>query len=241
VRSGDEITVLGYPGVADSIAPTLTKGVVSGVQGDNRMGLNNAWLNFDATSSHGNSGGLGANAAGELVGVPSLGLIEDKQAKLSAMRPIALALPLIEAARNGTTYTSPWTTDAPSGASIQSVVLGGPGRQLGRVSAGCRSGSVTGVVSASVTYTGLGGTKNTDMLAELRQGSTVMGYATTVYPTSLEASGCVTLTFQPLGAKSLPDGSYQVVIGVGGNYKVLYDGNLVVGTSTDDNNNPPSP
>jgi len=69
VSIGDELIILGYPSVGgDTI--TLTYGHVSGFTANPTLG-SHAWIKTDATILGGNSGGLAANSAGELVGVPT--------------------------------------------------------------------------------------------------------------------------------------------------------------------------
>jgi hypothetical protein len=69
VTIGDEVIILGYPSVGgDTI--TLTYGRVSGFTANPTLG-SHAWIKTDATILGGNSGGLAANSAGELIGVPT--------------------------------------------------------------------------------------------------------------------------------------------------------------------------
>jgi putative serine protease PepD len=69
VGIGDEIIILGYPSVGgDTI--TLTYGRVSGFTANPTLG-SHAWIKTDATILGGNSGGLAANTAGEIIGVPT--------------------------------------------------------------------------------------------------------------------------------------------------------------------------
>src|SRR5690606_5653908 len=70
VAIGDDLYILGYPAIGgDTI--TFTRGLVSGFTGDSQLG-ERAWIKTDATIAGGNSGGLAANVAGELIGVPTL-------------------------------------------------------------------------------------------------------------------------------------------------------------------------
>ena len=66
-RAGDEITVLGYPGVGGDTM-TLTTGRYSGTT---RLD-GQVWIKTDATISQGNSGGPAFDAQGRVVGVPTL-------------------------------------------------------------------------------------------------------------------------------------------------------------------------
>jgi hypothetical protein len=105
VRLGDEIRVLGFPGVGGDTV-TFTRGDVSGFESQARVG-DRAWIKTDTTISPGNSGGLGANMAGELIGVPSF-TFEASGGAINRLRSINYAQPLIEAARNGVPYDSPF-------------------------------------------------------------------------------------------------------------------------------------
>jgi S1-C subfamily serine protease len=129
VSIGDELIILGYPSVGgDTI--TLTYGHVSGFTANPTLG-SHAWIKTDATILGGNSGGLAANSAGELVGVPTqLGagdtgeivdcrvvtdtngdlVINDEDeciplgGFLNSLRPINLARDMLAAIEAGTAY-----------------------------------------------------------------------------------------------------------------------------------------
>ncbi|HEX7555026.1 MAG TPA: serine protease [Leptolinea sp.] len=123
---GDKLTILGYPGIGgDTI--TLTSGEVAGFTGESAYG-NRAYIKTSATIAGGNSGGLAADDAGELVGIPTQlgsgsetgivdcrtladtnrdGVIDENDSCvptggfINSLRPANLAIPLIEAARKG--------------------------------------------------------------------------------------------------------------------------------------------
>jgi S1-C subfamily serine protease len=126
LRLGDQITVLGYPGIGGETI-TLTRGEVSGFTSESGSG-DRAFIKTSATIAGGNSGGLAADAAGYLIGIPTQlgyggddqyvdcrvladtnrdGIVDDRDncvptgGFINALRPINLALPLIEAARAG--------------------------------------------------------------------------------------------------------------------------------------------
>jgi S1-C subfamily serine protease len=119
---GDAITILGG---GETI--TLTRGEVSGFTSEADYG-ERAFIKTSATIAGGNSGGLAANARGELIGIPTQlgyggedqfvdcrvladtnrdGVIDDRDSCIptggfiNALRPINLALPLAEAAKRG--------------------------------------------------------------------------------------------------------------------------------------------
>lgn len=125
VEIGDELRILGYPLIGEDTI-TLTGGVVSGFTVERGV-EGHAWIKTDATIADGNSGGLAVDDAGRLVGVPTLSILEDclyivdtnrdgsideldtcvpVGGSIGELRPVNLALALIDAAENGTAYVS---------------------------------------------------------------------------------------------------------------------------------------
>ncbi len=130
---GDTINIFGFPGIGgDTI--TFTKGSVSGFTSEDPIG-DRAWIKTDATIAGGNSGGLGANDFGQIIGIPTIAssganadvtdcrVIQDTNGDgrlteadtcipiggfINALRPVNLAQPLIRAAQSGTAYDSPY-------------------------------------------------------------------------------------------------------------------------------------
>ncbi|MEN8241734.1 MAG: serine protease [Chloroflexota bacterium] len=129
LRLGDTVTILGYPGIGGETI-TLTRGEVSGFTSEAGRG-DRAFIKTSATIAGGNSGGLAADENGYLIGVPTqLGYGGDDQfvdcrvladtnrdgqvneddsciptgGFINALRPINLAIPLIEAAQEGTVH-----------------------------------------------------------------------------------------------------------------------------------------
>lgn len=126
LRLGDSLRILGYPGIGGETI-TLTPGEVGGFTSEEQRG-DRAFVKTSATIAGGNSGGLAANERGELIGVPTQlgyggedqyvdcrvladtnrdGVIDEMDncvptgGFINALRPVNLALPLIEAARRG--------------------------------------------------------------------------------------------------------------------------------------------
>jgi len=137
VHVGDHLNIFGFPGIGGETL-TFTAGNVSGFTSEDPIG-DRAWIKTDATISGGNSGGLGASDAGEIIGVPTIAssgaagditdcrVVQDTNGDgaldnqdtcipiggfINALRPVKLALPLIEAAKHGVTYDSPYQTSA---------------------------------------------------------------------------------------------------------------------------------
>jgi S1-C subfamily serine protease len=141
IEIGGKLRILGYPGIGgDTI--TFTEGAVSGFTQE-RSVEGRAWIKTDATIAGGNSGGMAANEAGQLIGVPTRasggsdnqivdcrpvadtnrdGYVDDLDTCvpiggfINGLRPVNLALPLIEAAMSGQSYVGgPQPGAAPSG------------------------------------------------------------------------------------------------------------------------------
>lgn len=123
---GDAITILGYPGIGGDTV-TLTRGEVSGFTSQPEYGQR-AFIKTSATIAGGNSGGLAVDSVGNLIGVPTQlgyggddqfvdcrlladtnrdGFVDDLDSCvptggfINALRPVDLAIPLIEAAQRG--------------------------------------------------------------------------------------------------------------------------------------------
>ncbi|GAB4500414.1 MAG: hypothetical protein OHK003_20650 [Anaerolineales bacterium] len=134
VHVGDNINIFGFPSIGGNTI-TFTKGTVSGFSSESPIG-DRAWIKTDATISGGNSGGLAADGNGNIIGVPTIAassrdaetsdcrVIQDTNGDgvvdqndscvpiggfLNGIRPVNLALPLIQAAQSGRQYTSPYT------------------------------------------------------------------------------------------------------------------------------------
>jgi putative serine protease PepD len=98
LRVGDALTVIGYPAIGgDTIS--LSRGEVSGFLGDDRIG-SRAWVKTDAVVNSGNSGGLAADAAGAIVGIPTRANTQDTGG-YSLVRPISLVAPMVQEAMAG--------------------------------------------------------------------------------------------------------------------------------------------
>ncbi len=124
---GDDIAILGYPGIGGDTV-TLTRGEVSGFTSEKAYG-NRAFIKTSATIAGGNSGGSALSRSNQLIGIPTqvgagdiFGDIVDCRPLadtnrdgsinqydtcvptggfINALRPIKLAMPLIEAAMSG--------------------------------------------------------------------------------------------------------------------------------------------
>ncbi len=126
LKLNDELIILGYPGIGGQTI-TLTDGRVGGFTYEEGYG-SRAFVKTSATIAGGNSGGLAANSNGEIIGIPTQmgyggddqyadcrrlvdtnedGVVDESDTCIptggfiNALRPIKLAMPFIEAARNG--------------------------------------------------------------------------------------------------------------------------------------------
>ncbi len=130
---GDHVSIFGFPGIGgDTI--TFTQGGVSGFTSEDQLG-DRAWIKTDATIAGGNSGGLAADDSARIIGVPTQassggngdvtdcrqiqdtngdGTVDQNDSCIpiggfiNALRPIQLALPLIQSAQAGRQYVSPY-------------------------------------------------------------------------------------------------------------------------------------
>lgn len=98
VTIGDELSVVGFPGIGGDTV-TFTQGRVAGFLDEDSNG-EFEWIKTDAEVNHGNSGGLAIDANGAMIGVPTAGYSDPEAAgKISLVRPINLAAPLLRAAQ----------------------------------------------------------------------------------------------------------------------------------------------
>ena len=70
VRTGDDVTVLGFPGISQSGAVTVTKGVVSTFIPSEEYGPRSE-IDTDTRIAPGNSGGAAINNDAEIIGIPT--------------------------------------------------------------------------------------------------------------------------------------------------------------------------
>ncbi|MCR1785472.1 FHA domain-containing protein [Nocardioides carbamazepini] len=132
LRTGDELTALGFPAVAhvasgDGLdrALTVTRGVVSTFLTETAVPGNRAWIDSDIRIGSGNSGGASINDDGELVGVNSAVVTESTigdsgeggafTGGSARIRPVNLTGDIIDIAKDGgdPDYVSPYLDDVP--------------------------------------------------------------------------------------------------------------------------------
>ncbi|MEO9323130.1 trypsin-like peptidase domain-containing protein [Nocardioides sp. C4-1] len=98
LESGDDVTVLGFPGISGSTRLTVTKGVISTFIDRSGMGPRSE-IDTDTRIAPGNSGGAAINNDAEIIGIPSSLFGDEGSPVVSGrIRPVNVVLDLIEAA-----------------------------------------------------------------------------------------------------------------------------------------------
>jgi putative serine protease PepD len=97
LRTGDDVTVLGFPGISQSGAVTVTKGVVSTFVPSEEFGSRSE-IDTDTRIAPGNSGGAAINNDAEIIGIPSAYFDEGTPIVSGRIRPVNLVADLIDAA-----------------------------------------------------------------------------------------------------------------------------------------------
>ena len=233
VKSGADVRVLGYPGVSESDAPTLTRGVVASPVRDDRLRTNRAFLNVDADINPGNSGGVAVNHSGRLIGIPTLINVEEKTlSKVGRIRPVNFAKALIDAARAGRPYNSPYVVPTTGREALSGFATAVPAAHGGfSVSDADPRAPQPGdpAVAVSFDFSGFGHGPNSDLalhqdvrfdvVRSAGPGQQLVGRATTneQYPFVWPASGRATVTV-PLRSPLQAGGTYRVLVFVGANY-----------------------
>jgi putative serine protease PepD len=212
VQLDQTVTVLGFPGVADSDTITVTTGVISTFVPDPLGHVSDPRFELETTArvAHGNSGGAAINDAGQLIGVPSLTITGEGNDISWRLRSVSLAVPLITAARDHSTYHSrilvPLTGQ-------EQVTGAGVGTGPDTACAGGRSIADGPTAVFGVDYDRLPAGLDTALLIEM-PGNQAVTDETGGLPqaTATQSSGCLTyeLDASDLGLSVLPAGTYQL-------------------------------
>ncbi len=245
LKTGDEVRVMGFPGVSQSDAATMTKGPVEGVVADPRLDTNRAYLNVQAPIEPGNSGGMAVDSQGRLVGVPTLNHFDFEggndptspklQSKLGSMRPINLAQKLIAAAQAGTGYESPFVQRLTGDEQLTDFVAVSPVTTEGFAADCTKANTVKTeagdtVLSFAFSYSGFASDAHQDVAFVLvdDKADAAIGIESTSdqYPFRWHASGtaCVTM---PLDKALKAGASYSLYLFAGPNSEPIGDGPLV--------------
>lgn len=220
---GDPLTIVGFPGIGgDTIS--LSSGRVSGFLGDDRIG-SRAWIKTDAVSSQGNSGGLAANDAGELIGIPTLGY--DDVGGYSFARPIALVMPLIEGARAGRrTVDSPYVVPATGRESLTLDTWTDSGTECP-----VRNRLTTypsGVTSIIASHEHRGFASGEDVVSQWRFDGGVFLRGGIRLGDGAEAGGCIFSYIY--NDRGLPDGTYLLELFAGPTLRAMTTSQTTIGS-----------
>jgi len=212
VQLDQPVTVLGFPGVADSDSITVTNGIISTFIPDPLGHVSDPRFELETTArlAHGNSGGAAISDTGQLIGVPSLEVTGEGGDVSWRLRAVTEAGPLIAAARDHTAYHRMILVPLTGAEQVAATGVGTTPQAAcsGNPSIGPAPSAVFGVDYARVPV-GL----DLAMLVELPDGSAV-SVPTGGLPqaTASAGSACFTVALGAgqLGLAALPDGTYHV-------------------------------
>ncbi|MEX1171837.1 MAG: trypsin-like peptidase domain-containing protein [Chloroflexota bacterium] len=223
VRVGDPLTVVGYPGIGgDTIS--LSAGRASGFLGDDRIGPR-AWIKTDAVISSGNSGGLAANAAGELIGIPTRA--PDDEGGYSWIRPIALVAPLIADARaDRRTVDSPYLVPATGRETVRLDSWTDSNAECPARNRLTTYPSGTGNIVAAFEHSGLA--TGEDVISQWRlDGEIILRGGFRLEP-GAESGGCLFLYIY--SDRGLPDGNYLIEVFAGPTLRAMTTAQTAIGS-----------
>ena len=265
VHVGDHVNIYGFPAIGGETI-TYTDGNISGFTSEDKVG-DRAWIKTDAAISGGNSGGLAANDAGYIIGVPTqvssgaggditdCRVIQDTNGDgvlnnqdtcvpvggfINGLRPVNLARALITAAQSGLAYNSPYGV-------IPGTAPGSGGETFGAISwyeanANCDKGNMV-----SAFPSGISGMTAVFPFSGMTDGQ-VWGSNWTangepIYQSSdawdSGPSGNYSFCLYN-STKPIPDGNYNVQFFVGEDMRVLTQASVMVGTGSAPIPNPPT-
>jgi len=213
------VTVLGFPGVAQSDSITVTSGVLSTFVPDPLGHVTDPRFELETTArvAHGNSGGAAIDNAGQLIGVPSLAIPGEGGDVSWRLRSVAEARSLITAARDNAAYHSKILVQL-TGA--ESVAQTGVGASPQAACSGGQAAPASASAVFAIDYARLPVGLDIAMLIVMPDGTAVTvpgaGLPQAVATTS---TGCFSfdLTADRLGLPTLPVGTYQVQLLAGPN------------------------
>ncbi|WP_420643927.1 S1C family serine protease [Candidatus Leptofilum sp.] len=227
---GEEIRILGYPGAGGETI-TFTRGNVAGFESQNRVG-DRAWIKTDATISPGNSGGLGVNSAGQIIGVPSFGQ-EAIGGAINRLRAINYALPMLEAAEVSNSYASPYIVPGTGQETFNLITWADDFSDADQCPVGPRNSYPSNTTLAVAVFEFSGLTDGQQILVAWWLGEEIM--STSVFEWNEGAAGdCTAFYFHNYG-DPIPNGNYAVEIYAGDGLEFVGLAETAVGSSTANN------
>jgi S1-C subfamily serine protease len=222
---GDPLTVVGFPAIGFETI-SLSAGTVSGFLSDPRVG-DRAWLKTDTLVSQGNSGGLAANAAEELIGLPTWGLADDVGG-YSFIRPLALIRPMVDDALAGRPSLESRYTVASSGNEqvtfdswIDEFTSCAPATRLSSYPSGARE------IMALFQHTGVA--NNQDIINQWSVNGEVIARFSGQFSGEASAGGCIAPSISL--DRGLPDGTYTLEMFVGPSLRPVASATTSVGAA----------
>jgi putative serine protease PepD len=213
------VTVLGFPGVADSDSITVTSGVVSTFVPDPLKHVSDTRFELETTArvAHGNSGGAAINNAGQLIGVPSLAIPGEGGDVSWRLRSVAQAQGLINSVRHHTAYHSKILVQLTGS---EQVLQTGVGATTGDACSGSPAIPASSSAVFGISYARFPVGLDIAMVIALPDGTAVTvpgGGLPQAAATTSSACFSFSLTADQLGLATLPAGTYQVQLLAGPN------------------------
>ena len=223
---GDPLTIVGFPAIGFETI-SLSNGTVSGFLSDPRVG-DRAWIKTDALVSQGNSGGLAANPAGELIGLPTWGLADDVGG-YSFIRPLALIRPMVDDALAGTPSLESRYTIPSTGSEqltfetwTDSFTSCEPTTRLSTYPSGTRE------ITAVFQHTGVA--NGQDVINQWSIDGEVVLRLPQQFSTEASAGGCVAPSI--FLDRGLPDGTYTIEMFVGPTLRPVASATTAIGSAS---------
>ena len=212
VQLDQTVTILGFPGVAESDSISVTSGVISTFVPDPLGIVNDPRFELETTArvAHGNSGGAAINDAGQLIGVPSEEVTGEGGDISWRLRSVAQAIPLISAARDHTAYHSKILVQLTG---QEQAGTGGIGASVQTACAGNRTIPAGPTAMFGVNYAQFPKGLDVALLIAMPSGTAVTGDTGALPETIVtQSSGCISyeLDASQLGLAVLPTGTYQL-------------------------------
>ena len=214
------LTVLGFPGVADSDSITVTSGVLSTFVPDPQHHVTDPRFQLETTArvAHGNSGGAAITDSGQLIGVPSLSIPGEGSDLSWRLRSVAEAGPMIAAARAHRVFKSKILVQLDGS---ESVTKAGVAATPDAACAGSPSTQASASAVFGFRYARFPVGLDVALGIVMPNGNPVLLEKTGGMPqdTAKTSSGCFTyqLTAANLSTDSVPAGTYKVQLFAGPN------------------------